>query len=85
MSKESRNATTVRNGLERIARALDQPITAFFDGGGSALREAETLTLLRGFELIKDRETRSRCIAFVNEEANREQRERPAASGELAI
>lgn len=69
MSKAPRDLTTVRESLERIARSLGQPVTALFDGDGSAMREVETLALIRAFERITDRQARARCIAFVNAQA----------------
>ena len=72
---------TVRDNLERIARSLNQPVSALFDEGGSALRETETLALVRAFDLLTDRQARARCIAFVSAEVEREP---PKGAGELA-
>ena len=70
MEKTPRDSIIVRESLERIARSLDQPVSAFFEGGGSAKRETETLALVRAFDLITDREVRARCIAFISAEAD---------------
>lgn len=72
MSETPRDLTVIRARLERIARSLGQPVSAFFDDQGMPTRDAETLVLLRAFDLILDRQTRDRCIAFVNAEAARE-------------
>ena len=74
MSKAPRDLITVRESLERIARSLGQPVTALFDGDGSAMRELETLTLVRAFKRITDRQARARCLAFVISEAEQELR-----------
>lgn len=71
MSKIPRDPATVRDSLELIASALKQPVAALFDEGGSALRETETLVLVRAFESITDRPARARCVAFIEAEAER--------------
>ena len=61
MSKTPRDPAIVRDNLERIARALNQPVTALFGEGGSALREAETLALVQAFDTIANPQSRAHC------------------------
>lgn len=72
MTETPRDLTAIRESLERIARSLGQPVSAFFDEQGTPTRDAETLVLLKAFDLISDRQARARCIAFVDAEAARE-------------
>lgn len=74
MSRQPRDLADIRESLERIARALDQPVVALFDAEELNARAAETLTLTRAFDTIDDRQARARCLAFVTAEAERETR-----------
>lgn len=71
MTKQPRTANAARESLERIARALDRPVSALFDANDSPTRETETLALVKAFERIADSQARARCIAFVAAEADR--------------
>ncbi|WP_210246744.1 hypothetical protein, partial [Methylobacterium sp. WL119] len=74
MPQQPRDLADVRESLERIARALDQPVVALFDAEELNARTAETLALTRAFDTIDDRQARARCLAFVTAEAEREAR-----------
>ena len=69
MTQKRRDPQATRENLERIARSLDQPVSAFFDETGSTTREAETLALVKAFERILDHQARTRCLAFIIAEA----------------
>ena len=71
MTQKRCDPTTLRESLGRIARALDRPVSALYDAGVEPTREAETLALVKAFDLITDRQARARCIAFLNAEAER--------------
>ena len=72
MSRERPGPTIVRESLERVARSLDRPVAAFFDADVATTREAETLALVRAFDLITDQQIRARCIAFLRSQAELE-------------
>ena len=76
MSVEWSEPTIMRERLERVARSLDRPVSAFFDADVATTREAETLALVRVFDLIADQQTRARCIAFVSAQAELKQKNR---------
>jgi hypothetical protein len=52
--------TLLRESLERIARALDQPVSALYDADVQTAHEAETLALVKAFERIPDSQARAR-------------------------
>lgn len=75
MARRLRDAVDIRERLERIASALDQPVTALLDVENLSARAAEAFALARAFDTIEDRQARARCLAFVNSEAERERRD----------
>ena len=81
MAKRPRDVVDIRESLERIARALDQPVATLFDVENLSARAAEALALARAFDTIDDRQARARCLAFVTSEAERERPDGPKEDG----
>lgn len=73
MSKKSRELKITSENLERIARALDQNVSVFYDTERQTTREGETLALVTDFDRITDSQVRAKCIAFFKAEAVREE------------
>lgn len=72
MARNARDAVDIRESLERIARALDQPVAVLLNAENLDARVVEALALARAFDAIGDRQARARCLAFVTAEAKRE-------------